>query len=446
MTSAIPVFFDRFHLGTVTVSGTGALSFSYTPEWLATRGAFPISTTIPLRPGLHPEGVVEPWLANLLPEEQQLAMVARSLGLDRSDTLAILGEIGSDTAGALSFGAPSERDAWLYTPLTELYSAADDATALARHIDDLGRRPLLVGEDGVRQSLAGGQKKSALAVVAPDGGPVLRLPRKGDTLAVPRHGAPSTIIVKPDNPSLPGIVENEAFCLGLANAIGIKAAAVTVLPAGNRSALCVLRYDRRVGTGGILHRVHQEDFAQANALPPGRKYEIGTIPGLSLAALLRTGRLYLPPADVLDLLDQVIFNILTANADGHAKNYSLLLPIAGEPRLAPLYDVSSVLPWEHVNQYFAQKIAGKKRRPGDVAARHWDAISREAGFRASDVRRRVGELIDRIVARRVEVTTQVCALPGIAPAYVEQVAELVEQNALRIGGRLAAGKGAKHGQ
>ena len=177
-------------------------------------------------------------------------MVARSLGLDRTDALAILREIGADTAGALSFGAPSDRRAWAFTPLRELYDAPDDATALGRHIDDLGRRPLLVGEDGVRQSLAGGQKKSALAVAAPNGDPVLRLPEAGDVLTVPRFGAPSTIIVKPDNPALPGIVENEAYCLHLARAVGIGAVAVTTLAAGERSVLCVLRYDRRIARTG----------------------------------------------------------------------------------------------------------------------------------------------------------------------------------------------------
>ena len=99
-----------------------------------------------------------------------------------------------------------------------------------------------------------------------------------------------------------------------------------------------------------------------------------------------------------------------------------LLPVAGAPRLAPLYDVSSVLPREHVNPYFAQRIAGRKRRPGEIAARHLDVLSREAGFRPADVRLRVCALIDRIVARRIEVTDAVCALPGVAPGYVEQVA------------------------
>lgn len=431
----VPVFFDALHLGDVRIVRDGTLSFAYAPDWLATRGAFPLSLTIPLRPGEHASSVVEPWLANLLPEEQQLVQVARSLGLDRSDAIAILREIGADTAGALSFGAPNDRGAWTYTPLTEFYGARDEAAALELHFDDLGRRPFLAGEDGVRQSLAGGQRKSALAVLDRDGRSVLRLPGEGDILAIPRNGAPSTVIVKPDNPSLPGIVENEVYCLRLARAAGIDTISVTALAAGRRQAICALRYDRRLGRIGRINRLHQEDFAQANALPPALKYEGGTIPGLTLKALLDTAGA-LPPADALALLDHLIFNILVANADAHAKNYSLLLPVSGRPRLAPLYDVSSVLPWEHVNPFFAQKLAGGKRKPGDIAARQWDVISTEAGFRPADVRARVADLVNRLVANRVPVAREVAGLAGIVPGYVEQVGELVEQNALRIAGRL----------
>ena len=306
-------------------------------------------------------------------------MVARSLGLDRTDALAILREIGADTAGALSFGSPGDRRAWAFTPLRELYDAPDDATALGRHIDDLGGVRCSSAKRGAAKPRGRAEEIGARRGGA-DGDPVLRLPEAGDVLTVPRFGAPSTIIVKPDNPALPGIVENEAYCLHLARAVGIGAVAVTTLAAGERSALCVLRYDRRIARNGMPHRIHQEDFAQANGLPPGRKYEVGTVPGLTLSGLLDTGRRHLSPSDTLSLLDQVIFNILVANADGHAKNYSLLLPVAGEPRRALLYDVSSVLPWEHVNPYFAQKIAGRKRRPGEIAARHWDVLSRRRIF------------------------------------------------------------------
>jgi serine/threonine-protein kinase HipA len=435
VSAPVPVWFDALHVGDVTVAGDGALSFAYTPAWLATPGAFAVSLTLPLGETVYPSQVISPWLAGLLPEEDQLTVLTRSLGLDRADTLAVLREVGGDTAGALSFGAPSRRADWAYTPLTEFYSVDDPQIALERHFEDLARRPFLVGEDGVRLSLAGGQKKSALAVLDETGAPVLRLPQPGDALAIPRHGAPSTIIVKPDNPVLPGIVENETYCLTLAAAIGIASAQAAILPAGARRAICVLRYDRRLGRNGAVQRVHQEDFAQANGVPPGRKYERGTLPGPDLGTLLATGR-HLPPGDALALLDQLIFNILAANTDAHAKNYSLLLPVNAGPRLAPLYDVSTVLPWPDVVQYFAQNIAGQKRKPGDIDARHWDAIAQTAGYRPGDVRKRVRELADAMVGARVGVSDAVAANAGRAAGYVHEAAALVEENALRIAGRL----------
>jgi serine/threonine-protein kinase HipA len=390
---------------------------------------------MPLRAEPYLSDVISPWLANLLPEEEQLQVLTRSLGLDQADVLAVLSEIGGDTAGALSFGASTDRALWAYRPLTSFYDTADQRLALDRHFEDLGRRPFLVGEEGVRQSLAGGQKKSALAVLGPDGAPVLRLPQEGDVLAIPLNGAPSTLIVKPDNPNLPGITENEVWCLRMAQAIGIKAAQATILQSSKRTAIGVLRYDRRIGRSGQLLRLHQEDFAQANGLPPGRKYERGTLPGLDLKTLLETGR-HITASDALALLDQVIFNILVANTDAHAKNYSLILPVGAPPRLAPLYDVSTVLSWPHVVKTYAQSIDGKKRNPDMVAGRHWEAIAREIGYRPTDVKNRVQQIVDAMVANRAHVTAEVTALPGATEGYVVQTAKAVEENALRMAGRL----------
>jgi serine/threonine-protein kinase HipA len=435
VTASVPIWFDDLAVGKVDVAADGSLSLRYAERWLQTTGAFPLSVTMPLRAEPYPSDVISPWLANLLPEEEQLQVLTRSLGLDQADVLAVLAEIGGDTAGALSFDAATERALWAYTPLTTFYDTPDPRLALERYFEDLGRRPFLVGEEGVRQSLAGGQKKSALAVLAPDGAPVLRLPQDGDVLAIPLNGAPSTLIVKPDNPNLPGITENEVWCLRMAQAIGIEAAQTTILQSSKRTAIGVLRYDRRVGRSGQLLRLHQEDFAQANGLPPGRKYERGTLPGLDLKTLLETGR-HVSASDALALLDQVIFNILVANTDAHAKNYSLILPVGAAPRLAPLYDVSTVLSWSHVVKTYAQSIDGKKRNPDMIAGRHWEAIAREIGYRPTDVKNRVQQIVDAMVANRAKVTAEVTALPGATEGYVVQTAQAAEENALRMAGRL----------
>jgi serine/threonine-protein kinase HipA len=435
VTASVPIWFDDLAVGQVDVAADGSLSLRYEDRWLQTAGAFPLSVTMPLRADPYPSDVISPWLANLLPEEEQLQVLTRSLGLDQADVLAVLAEIGGDTAGALSFGAATDRALWAYRSLTSFYDTADQRLALERHFEDLGRRPFLAGEEGVRQSLAGGQKKSALAVLGPDGAPVLRLPQEGDVLAIPLNGAPSTLIVKPDNPNLPGITENEVWCLCMAQAIGIEAAHATILQSSKGTAIGVLRYDRRVGRSGQLLRLHQEDFAQANGLPPGRKYERGTLPGLALKTLLETGR-HVSANDALALLDQVIFNILVANTDAHAKNYSLILPIRAAPRLAPIYDVSTVLSWPHVVKTYAQSIDGKKRNPDMVAGRHWEAIAREIGYRPTDVKNRVQKIVDAMVANTTQVTAEVTALRGATEGYVVQTAEAVEENALRMAGRL----------
>jgi serine/threonine-protein kinase HipA len=87
-------------------------------------------------------------------------------------------------------------------------------------------------------------------------------------------------------------------------------------------------------------------------------------------------------------------------------------------------------------QAYAQNIAGKKRTSEGIAARHWAAIAEDVGFRPRDVLTRVRELIDGIVANRMGVTEAVTRLPGVTEGYVVQTAELVEGNALRMGGRL----------
>jgi len=429
----VSIYYERFNVGQIKVHDGGGLSFTYASRWLATKGNFPLSVTMPLSDQVYHDNIITPWLANLLPEEQQLLTLSRALGLSSTDALAILKEIGGDTAGAISIGEPSDKAVWSYQPITDHYGTNDPQDALAAHFKDLGQRPFLAGEDGVRLSLAGGQKKTAIAVIDATGKPKLGLPEVGDQLAIPKFGAPSTLIIKPDNPNLPGIVENEAYCLTLARLIGMSVAEVGIIDVGDRTALAVARYDRTTRKDGSLRRLHQEDFAQANGIFPSQKYEQGTVAGLNLTQLLETAQ-HLPAKDALILQDQMIFNLLVANTDAHAKNYSMLL--SGGPVMAPLYDVSTVLQWEHVNQYHAQKLAGRKRKPADMARRHWEHIAEAAGFSPRGVRLRVQDLVDAMVEARVAATAFVSAQQGATTQIVEHVATLLEKNALRISGRL----------
>ena len=192
-----------------------------------------------------------PWLANLLPEGEPLANVGRALGTSTQDVLGILERIGTDTAGALSFGAPAVRG----QPAYRLFGSEG---TLERIINDLPRRPFLAGEDGVSMSLAGAQYKLPVMMV-------------DDALAIPLNGSPSTHILKPDNDHLPGSVQNEALCLALGHLVGLKTVQARSFRAGARSYLLVQRYDRRLHNDQF-ERIHQEDFCQALGRPPGAKY------------------------------------------------------------------------------------------------------------------------------------------------------------------------------
>jgi len=422
----IRVMFGNDVVGIIDASAPEEPSFSYDRKWIADPNSFPISTTMPIVHGAYPSSVISPWLANLLPEEMQMKRMTKHMQVNSADFLSILVCIGGDTAGALSFGDSSRRERWKHVPLTLFYGIDDERTALERHFDDVGRRPFMTGSDGIRMSLAGGQCKTALSVIDEDGTPVLRLPGDGDILAVPMNGAPSTIIVKPDNRLFPGVVENETFCLRLSRRVGIDSADSTILNMGERTAICVLRYDRQVVNDCSIGRLHQEDINQANGMYPEMKYEHGGR-GVTMKALLDVGR-RLDSSGPESLFDHLAFRIMIADNDSHAKNYSLLLS-GGSPRPAPAYDTISSLAWDHSVKTFPQCIAGRKRRPEWIEGRHWDRIASDSGLEPKCVRSRVREIADGIIRNSKEVAEDVSGLPGVDRSRLEGLAGRVSRHA-----------------
>ena len=85
-----------------------------------------------------------------------------------------------------------------------------DEESLERIPNELPATPFLVGERGVSMSLAGVQEKLPVLV------------NEDGRISILIDGTPSTYIIKPDSRRLAGNVENEAFCLALAQACGLK--------------------------------------------------------------------------------------------------------------------------------------------------------------------------------------------------------------------------------
>jgi serine/threonine-protein kinase HipA len=132
-------------------------------------------------------------------------------------------------------------------------------------------------------------------------------------------------------------------------------------------------------------------MCQALALHPTRKYENDGGPGVrKIVDLLREYSSH-PEDDVQRFLDAIAFNWLIAGTDGHAKNYALLLGAQGAVRLAPFYDLASILPYQNVNLNKAKLAmkSGGEYRLRNISLRHWHRL-------AADVRTDRESLIDRI--------------------------------------------------
>ena len=112
----LPVYFEQRRVGAIDVDKNGP-SFSYDPDWIALRGAFPISVTMPFRSERIASDIFLPWAANLLPESEQLRTLGQILGMARSDVIGLLSAIGGDTAGALSIGQPGRTASVQWRPI-----------------------------------------------------------------------------------------------------------------------------------------------------------------------------------------------------------------------------------------------------------------------------------------------------------------------------------------
>jgi len=170
--AGLRVYFEQRLVGTIDVDKSGP-GFVYDGDWIGLRGAFPISTMMPLKVERIAHDVFLPWAANLLPENEQLRTVGQLLGMARGDVIGLLSAIGGDTAGALSIGPLEElqlsdldRLLWMY--LRMLYSqhmlerffentSADQIQAEVRRLEDrikkLEKEPDSANRSRIRQSL-----------------------------------------------------------------------------------------------------------------------------------------------------------------------------------------------------------------------------------------------------------------------------------------------------
>lgn len=374
------------HVGTFLERADQRVVFSYSRGWVSAAAegkAHALSVSMPIQDAEFAPDVVEAFIAGLLPDSvAHRKLLAQQLDiLDDPSDFAFLSKLGRDCAGAITVIPSSERLGHDEAPSYEILSEVE----LEEYIRTLPQRPLLVDEDdGVLLSLAGVNDKAAVVVV------------KGQ-VALPHYGFPTTHILKPDIAGLPESIRVEHFCLQLAKACGLVVPKSKIMKAGDQVFMQMSRYDRMLVAkeeGQELVRLHQEDFCQALAQFPARKYERHGGPSwkdcFSLMRLTED-----PVASTNDLLGRAIFQYLVGNPDAHAKNYSLLYRKNGAIRLAPFYDLNNAAAFranfKKVKPLMAMAIGGEFNRD-EVSLSNWKVFAKECGISSRLVVRRLEEM------------------------------------------------------
>ncbi len=413
------VWMNGLSVGIWRVGAAGHHEFDYDAAWLAQPAARPISLSMPMRVEPYKDERVRAFFDNLLPDNDLIRQrIQTRFGTSSTSPFDLLAEVGRDCVGAIQLlpddVEPRDVRAVAGTPVDDeaIGQLLGNATSLGRQPDD----------DDFRISLAGAQEKTAL------------LRHRGKWLK-PHGATPTTHIFKLPI-GLPGqagldmttSVENEWLCERIMQAYGFATSQSEIMQFGNRKALVVERFDRRLSQDGAwILRLPQEDFCQATATPPGRKYENDGGPGIGRMMNILLGAEQAERQRLNFFKTQIVFWMLCA-IDGHAKNFSLFIEAGGRYRMTPCYDVLSAYPvlGAGANKLSPHKVrmamafTGKNchYRWDEILPRHMIATAQQCGLKEN-----CAMVIQQLVETTPEVIRKIESL--LPTGFPEQVAKPV---------------------
>lgn len=403
MTRQLSVYLHQNYVGELVQDNSGQMLFTYAKAWLNNPRSLPLSQSLPLQEATFSRNECRGFFSGVLPEDDKREIIAKILGISARNDFALLERIGGECAGAVTFlpdGETPDKVANKYRNLS--------TQELAHLLRILPKRPLMVGEEGVRLSLAGAQDK--LAVRVDDG-----------KIFLPLGGSLSSHILKPAIRRFEGLVHNEFFCLQLASRIGIPTAKASIHRAEEIDYLLVQRYDRTIDENGNIRRVHQEDFCQALGIVPEMKYQTEGGPSLKQCFDLVRRVVTSPAVELLKLLDAVILNFLMGNHDAHGKNFSLFYDDQ-QTKLSPLYDMVCTVYYPELSSRMAMKIGGEYHAER-IVSQHFADLAKEISFAASGVAKRIIELTSQVI----EVLNQHRQPNALAKKIIKIILERCQQ-------------------
>jgi serine/threonine-protein kinase HipA len=367
---------------------------------------------MPLASAEHGHSSIEPFLWGLLPDNDRvLENWARRFQVSARNAFRLITHVGEDCAGAVQFVRPERVEPLRTEPVTAevVWLTEEEVAQRLRNLradHSAWRAPTDTGQF----SLAGAQPKTALLF-------------ENGKWGVPSGRTPTTHILKPPTGEWDGHAENEHFCLSLARSLGLVVPNSSVRRFGEEVAIVSERYDR-VRSADRWLRVHQEDMCQALGIHPARKYESDGGPGVRKIADFLREHSSSPAEDIQSFVDAIAFNWLIAGTDAHAKNYGLLIGANAAVRLAPFYDLASILPYPQIDLKkikLAMKLGGEYRLRY-IGLRHWHKLASELRIDPDATILRVHTLATQLGENIPEITRRMTA-EGLAHPLIARLAD-----------------------
>lgn len=333
---SLDVYLYGERVGTLFPAGENDYRLAYDPALVERVGPGKVllSNSLPARPEPYSAEATSAYVEGLLPEGPRRGRMGRELGVDHADGYLMLAEVGFDCPGAVSF-LPQGETPTPPDPSSVAWLTADELAEVVKPPP-----PRLFTEECERRmrfTLPGIRHKLSLV-----------RDEAGDRWGWPEAGLPSTHVIKPETGEYPGYVANEMFCMTICRQVGLPVAKATVEEIAGRRCLVSPRYDRVVGGGLEVKRLHCESFCQALGISPLAEPETeeGEAPGWNEACGLLNA--VSRPDEVVNLLTAAFCNYILGNGDAHGKNFALIDrekqgPADAEKRwrMAPLTDITS---------------------------------------------------------------------------------------------------------
>lgn len=383
-------------VGKLIKSTSGSLTYAYESDWVETKGARPISLSMPLSSRLYSGEIPYNYFDNLLPDNTNIRdRIQTRFKASTSHPFDLLSEIGMDCVGALQI-APQEQN---LDDVKCINSVPLTDSQISRLLKSYHTAPLGMSEDdgeNFRISIAGAQEKTALLL-------------KDGAWHRPLGATPTTHIFKlpigkieHSGMDLNQSCENEWLCLKIAAAFGFSVCDSEIMTFEDTKVLVVKRFDRRYGKGWIM-RLPQEDMCQVLGVSPNLKYESDGGPGIDAIMRFLLHSQSAKQDRESFFKSQVLFYLL-AGIDGHAKNFSVFIESEGRYRMTPLYDIMSAHPLISAKQLQIQKIkmamalSGKNRHYlwHTIQPRHFISTARHVGFNEKTAQAAIREMMDSL--------------------------------------------------